>query len=170
MPPATICCSCERPAPPLALTCPYCNEDLPGRRRRLVLGVLAPLLAGGAALLLCGLRGGAPEFSAPLTFGRALFLASGTGLALFPPDWRGVPGATRRSRLAQLLPRYAASLLLVLAVVLTLGALGAPHPWTPGSVTLVLLAVFALPPSFLLLGLSWHPLAAGLLVAAAFVS
>lgn len=166
MPPATLCRSCERPAPPLALTCPYCNEDLPGRRMRLGLGVLAPLVAAAGAILLFSCRGGL-HGPAPLTFARALPLAGGLGLALFPPDWHGVPGATRRARLAQLLPRQAASLLLVLAVTLTLGALCAPHPWTPATAALATLALLALPPPFLLLRLSWHPLAAGLLLAVA---
>ncbi len=162
---AAICRCCERPAPPLALSCPYCSEELPQRRWRLWLGVLVPAVAACGAILLLLCRGGL-SMPGPFTLPGGLLVAGGTGLALLPPDWLGVAGATRRIRLWQLLPRYAGGLALTLATTLTLCAIRAPTPWTPATTALATITGLAILPAPVLLGLSWHPLAAGLLLAA----
>jgi hypothetical protein len=169
LPPATAMCrSCERPAPPLALTCPYCSEDLSHRCQRLWLGLLIPAVAGCGAILLLLWRGGL-SMSGAVTLPGSLLTAAGLGLALIPPDWPGVAGATRRIRLWQLLPRYAGGLALTLATTLTLCAIRAPTPWTPATTALATITGLALLPSTMLLGLSWHPLTAGLLLAAGWL-
>ena len=101
-----------------------------------------------------------------LTLPGAALVALGTGLALLPPILRGVAGATRGERLWQAAPSYAGGIGLTLLAGLFALAAGAPNHWTIAEASLSAmsaLTLLAIPPS---LGLPWHKLAGGMLLAA----
>lgn len=99
---------------------------------------------------------------------RAAFIRklSGGLYTFLPPILRGVAGATRRERLWQAAPRYAGGIVLALLAGLSTLAAGAPGHWTIAEASLSAmsaLTLLAIPPS---LGLPWHKLAGGMLLAA----
>lgn len=155
---------CGRPAPPLAITCAYCGEDLPQRRSRLLVRIA---LAGAALLFTAAFvaaRGGA-QLPVKLTLPGTALVALGTGLCLLPPTLRGVAGSSRRERLGQAAPRYLGGMVLTLLTALVALAAGAPREWTMADTALVFASatpLIAAPP---VCGIPWHKIAAGILLA-----
>ncbi len=160
------CIVCKRPAPPQALVCAYCSEDLPQRRRLLCqrAGIAGAALLATAAFT--AVHGGI-AFPAKLTLPGATLVALGTGLALLPPKLRGVAGAMPRERLGQVAPRYCGGIVLaLLTALLVVLTAGAPQPWTIAETTLAAAATLALLAAPAALDLPWHKLMAGILLAA----
>ncbi|MEI8243832.1 MAG: hypothetical protein WCI17_11235 [bacterium] len=159
------CAACERPAPPLALTCVYCGEHLPQRRRRLRqrAGIVAAALISTAAFAAVH---GCHPLPGRLTLGGAALVALGLGLTLLPPPLRGVADASRRGRLWQVTVRYGGGMALALLAALTMLAAGAPKQWSMTDAALAATTALALLTAPFALGLPWHKLLAGLLLAA----
>jgi hypothetical protein len=165
-PPAPdICAACGRPAQPLTLTCVYCGEHLPQRRRRLCqrAGIVAAALLSAAAF--AAVRGCHP-LPGSLTPGGAALAALGLGLTLLPPPLRGVADASRRARLRQVSLRYGGGMTLALLAALATLAAGAPKEWSMTDAALAGATALALLAAPFVLGLPWHKLLAGLLLAA----
>ena len=159
------CVVCERPAQPYALVCDYCGENLPERGRRLALRASLVAAALCATAAFAAVRGW-PQMPGHLSLPGAMLAALGTGLALLPPKLRGVAGATRRERLAGLAPRYFGGLALVLLSMYAVFAAAAPSSWALADGVLAFTVTLTLAAVPLVLGLPWHKLPAGLLLAA----
>ena len=159
------CVVCERPAQPYALVCDYCGEALPDRDLRLGLRTGAAVAAFCATAAFAAVRGW-PPMPGHLSLPGAMLIALGTGLALLPPKLRGMAGATRRERLARLAPRYFGGLVLVLLSAYVVFAAAAPKPWALADGTMALTVTLTLVAMPLVLGLPWHKLPVGLLLAA----
>jgi len=158
------CPVCARPAQPALLVCDYCGEDLPQRRSRLLFRIVMGCVALLSTFVFAAVRGWMP-LPAQLTLPGGVLVALGAGLALLPPVLRGVAGSTRSERLWQVAPRYFGGIALALLVGLATRAAGAPKTWVVSDATLAAvttLTLLAAPPA---LGLPWHKLVAGLLLA-----
>jgi hypothetical protein len=101
-----------------------------------------------------------------LTLPGAVLVALGAGLALLPPALRGVTGGTRRERLWQAAARYFGGIALALLTAGAMLAARSPQSWTIWDASLAGLTALALLAAPFTLGLPWHKLLAGILMAA----
>jgi len=140
-PRARLCLACERPLPPEAAACPYCDESVPaGLADRLgAAGAVCAAVCGSFALMLAR-PGLADFFRIPGTQVAGVLLAVGVVLLLAPANWRGIPPTTRRGRLVALVRKMIHRFGAALAGVAALAAIRAASP-SPLAVPLALAAL-----------------------------
>lgn len=143
-PRARLCLGCERPLPPEAEGCPYCDEPkLTGPADRLrAAGAGCAAVCGLLAVRLAGL-GLADVFRAPGTQAAGVLLAAGAVLLLAPADWRGIPPPTRRGRRVALLLKMGHRFGAALAGAVPLAAFRGASPPPPVLPLAVVSLVFA---------------------------
>jgi hypothetical protein len=126
---ARICLACERPLPPEAAACPYCDEPVPATPAGRLRAAAAVCAATCGALALTLARPGLADcFRLPRTQAAGVLLAAGVVLLLAPAVWRGIPPPTRRGRLAALARTMSRRFGAALAVLAALAAIRAASP------------------------------------------
>jgi len=128
-PRARLCLACERPLPPEAAACPYCDESVPAGLADRVCAACAVCAAVCGSLALMFARPGLADiFRIPGTQVAGVLLAVGVVLLLAPANWRGIPPPTRRGRLVALVRKLFHRFGAALAGVSALAAIRAAAP------------------------------------------
>jgi hypothetical protein len=137
-PRARLCLACERPLPPEAAACPYCDEPASaGLADRVCAACAVCAAVCGSFALWLARPGLADFFRIPGTQVAGVLLAAGVSLLLAPADWRGIPPPTRRGRLVALVRKMIHRFGAALAGVAALAAIRASPLAVPLAVPLV---------------------------------
>ena len=143
-PRARLCLACERPLPPEAAACPYCDESVPAGLADRVCAACAVCAAVCGSLALMFARPGLADiFRIPGTQVAGVLLAAGVSLLLAPADWRGIPPPTRRGRLVALVRKMIHRFGAALAGVAALAAIRASPLAVPLVVATLVFAAIA---------------------------
>ena len=128
-PRARLCLACERPLPPEAAACPYCDEPASAGLADRVFAACAVCAAVCGSFALWLARPGLADFfRIPDTQVAGVLLAVGVILLLAPTDWWGIPPPTRRGRLVVLVRKMIHRFGAALAGVAALAAIHATAP------------------------------------------
>jgi hypothetical protein len=143
-PRARLCLACERPLPPEAAACPYCDELVPaGLADRLGAACAVCAAVCGSFALWLARPGLADFFRIPDTQVAGVLLAVGVILLLAPTDWWGIPPPTRRGRLVVLVRKMIHRFGAALAGVAALAAIRASPLAVPLVVATLVFAAIA---------------------------